>query len=131
MSTRLRFGIVAIRIKGISVDLFFLGPESLVQKRLLPFESLRELLAEIFFAQEMSEVRKRAQGFKSQRCLIKLNPRPDRAVLLRSSRCPRRRSGLVPAHRRWIGEIRTLSRGCPISAEQTQCRRCASRNRSQ
>src|SRR5271170_6083857 len=67
-------GAVAICVERVSVDSLFSGPEGLVEKRLLPVESLLQLFAEIFFTHEMSEVRKRACSFEAEGCLVELGP---------------------------------------------------------
>src|ERR1700689_67340 len=65
---------VAICIKGVGIDLLFSRPECLIQNQLRSFETLLQFFGKILFTHKMSEVRKGACGFKTQRCLVKLNP---------------------------------------------------------
>jgi len=58
--------VVTICIKGISVDLFIIGPESFIQIGFWPLESLRGVAGRDLPLQKMSEVRKWRQGFESQ-----------------------------------------------------------------
>src|SRR5207302_9762554 len=63
---------LTVLVERVGEQLFLRRPEDLIQRRMLALEGLREILADIIFANYAGQARKRAQSFGSQANLVKL-----------------------------------------------------------